>query len=302
MAESLPCLQPPSELLHIESALGKVVSDVTRAKSLVKDAMAKLFESFASLRDHLAEERALYESAVQAITGNGGADGGLVGVIKEVLGRFVSDIVSISSASVRILVEVEALRGHADQVAARGHRIEKIAQTTRVISLDARIEAQRVGTAGAVFRVVADELKALANESGELSKAIRTAIALQSASLAEPHKAASALAASDLNLAVDSHKRLEETISRLARVSLTSTQSLDRIQRDVDAAIQALQFEDMLDQLLSSIGRKLTAIQLTIGELAHGTTDGANFERLNSDMDRDDVTQHDVSTGTVELF
>lgn len=302
MAESLPCMHPPSELLHIESALGKVVSDVNRAKSLVKDAMAKLFESFASLRDHLAEERALYESAVQAITGNGGADAGLVGVIKEVLGRFVSDIVSISSASVKILVEVEALRGHAEQVAARGHRIEKIAQTTRVISLNARIEAQRVGNAGAVFRVVADEIKALANESGELSKAIRTAIALQSSSLAETHKAASALAGSDLNLAVDSHKRLEETITRLARVSLTSTQALDRIQRDVNAAIQALQFEDMLDQLLSAIGRKLSAIQLTIGELAHGKADGADFERLNNDMDRDAVTQHDVSAGAIELF
>ncbi len=295
-------MHPPSELLHIEAALGKVVADVNRAKTLVKDAMAKLFDSFESLRDHLAGERTLYESAVQAISGDGGADAGLVGVIKEVLGRFVSDIVSISSASVKILVEVEALRGHADQVAARGHRIEKIAQTTRVISLNARIEAQRVGTAGAVFRVVADEIKSLANESGELSKAIRAAIALQSASLAETHKAASALAASDLNLAVDSHKRLEETITRLARVSQTSTQALDRIQRDVDAAIQALQFEDMLDQLLSAIGRKLTSIQLTIGELADGKAGGADFDRLNREMDRDAVTQHDVSTGAIELF
>jgi len=279
-----------------------VVSDVNRAKSLVKDAMAKLFESFSSLRDHLAEERTLYENAVQAITGDGGNDAGLVGVIKEVLGRFVSDIVSISSASVKILLEVEALRGHADQVAARGHRIEKIAQTTRVISLNARIEAQRVGSAGTVFRVVADEIKALANESGELSKAIRAAIALQAGSLAETHKAASALAASDLNLAVDSHKRLEETIARLARVSQTSTQALDRIQSDVNAAIQALQFEDMLDQLLSAIGRKLTAIQLTIREIAQGEPDSANLERLSRDMDRDAVTQHDVSAGSVELF
>lgn len=153
-----------------------------------------------------------------------------------------------------------------------------------------------------MFRVVADEIKGLANESGELSKAIRQAIALQSASLGETHKAASELAATDLQLAVDSHARLDETIAKLTHVSQTSTAALERIQRDVDAAIQALQFEDMLDQLLAAITAKLTSIQTAVGDLARGKTDDDVLEPMRRTVDRDAVTQHDVSAGSVELF
>jgi methyl-accepting chemotaxis protein len=263
--------------------------------------MQRLFEDFNGLQKHLSEERARYEQAVKAITGGGG-DSGLVNVIQDVLGRFVSDIVQISQRSVRILMEVDALRGHADQVAMRGSRIEKIAQTTRVISLNARIEAQRVGTAGAVFRVVADEIKGLANESGELSKAIRDAIAKQAASLSETNKAASELASTDLNIALESHKRLEETIARLSAVSAASSDALERIQRDIDAAIQALQFEDMLDQLLAAVSNKLVAIQTACGALAAGEDAGSALENLDREVKRDAVTQHGVTAGAVELF
>jgi len=197
-----------TELAQIEAAIDKVASDLARARSLVNDAMPKLFQTFEGLRTHLAEERARYENAVLAISG----DDGLVSVIKDVLGRFVGDIVRLSQSSVRILVEIEALRERAELVSVRGSRIEKIAQTTRVLALNARIEGQRVGPAGAAFRVVAEEIKTLAGESGKLSEAIRTAILEQTHSLEVTQRAASELAATDLDLALSSHKRLEETI------------------------------------------------------------------------------------------
>jgi methyl-accepting chemotaxis protein len=283
-----------TEIAKIEASLDKVGADLVRARGLVGDAIKKLFTTFDSLRTHLAEERKRYEQAISAISG----DSGLVAVIREVLGGFVGDIVRLSQSSVRILVEVDALRERAEQVASRGLRIEKIAQTTRVLSLNARIEAQRVGTSGAAFRVVAEEIKALAGESGQLSEAIRHAISEQAVSLEVTHRAASELAATDLDLAVESHKRLDATIARLATVSQTSSAALDRIQRDIDVAIQALQFEDMLDQLLAAIGRKVLAIRNVIGAVSAGGSAGD----LQAEVERDVVTQHDVSSGSVELF
>lgn len=280
------------ELAQIETALDKVASDLARARSLVKDAIPKLFTTFDGLRTHLAEERARYEQAIAAISG----DHGLVSVIRDVLGRFVGDIVRLSQSSVRILVEIDALRERAGLVASRGSRIEKIARTTRVLALNARIEAQRVGPAGAAFRVVAEEIKSLAGESGRLSEAIRTAIGEQARSLEVTHAAASDLAATDLDLAVESHKRLEDTVAKLAVVAARSSSALDRIQRDIDAAIQALQFEDMLDQLLSAIGRKIVSIRDACGDAAAGRP-----VRLQ-EVERDVVTQHDVASGAVELF
>ena len=155
-----------------------------------------------------------------------------------------------------------------------------------------------MGTSGAAFRVVAEEIKALAGESGQLSEAIRHAISQQAVSLEVTHRAASELAATDLDLAVESHKRLDATIARLATVSQTSSQALDRIQRDIDVAIQALQFEDMLDQLLAAIGRKVLAIRKVIGAVSAGGSAGD----LQAEIDHDVVTQHDVTSGTVELF
>ena len=282
------------DLSQLEAALGRVENDLIRARSLVGDAMKKLFTTFDRLREHLAEERGHYEQAIYAISGSA-VGSGLVGVLRDVLGRFVEDIVRLSQSSVRILMEIDALRGHADTVASRGHRIEKIASTTRVISLNARIEAHRVGEHGKVFGVVADEIKALAHETSELSKAIRSAIALQAGSLDVASKAAGELAATDLDVVLASHKQLETTIAQLSDVSTTSTAALERIQMDIDGAIQALQFEDMLDQLLAAISRKVGSIRSACGG-------EGSIAAMLADMERDAVTQQDVSTGSVELF
>lgn len=281
----------------IDQALGKVVDDLERARRLVGEAMKKLFHTFDGLRLHLARERERYQNAINAISGSDG-EKGMVTVIQEVLTKFVEDIVNLSRSSVRILIEVDALRSRAEQVASRGVRIEKIAQTTRVVALNARIEAQRVGTTGAAFHVVADEIKALAVESGDLSKAIRQAIAAQAVSLDVTRKAASELAATDLDLAVASNKRFEDTIANLNQVATASSTALDHIQRDIDSAMQALQFEDMLDQLLAAISKKVTAIRTA---QRTGTTPDMELV-LRAEIDRDVVTQHNVDAGSVDLF
>jgi len=256
----------------LDTALAKVLADLGRARSLVSGAMSRLLETFARLRAQLAEERALYEAALLEVNGSAGGNG-LVGALRDVLARFVDDMVRISAASVKIMIEVESLRGHTSKVAIRGQQIENIAATTRMLSLNARIEAQRIGTSGAVFRVVADEIKTLARESGALSKAIREALAVQSASLAKASAEVSQLAAYDLDHVVASHKHLDSTITKLAAMSASSLQILSRIQTESDAALQALQFEETLSQLLQSITDRLEAVRAACksGDVAHLT-------------------------------
>ncbi|MCE9572897.1 MAG: hypothetical protein K8W52_07050 [Deltaproteobacteria bacterium] len=288
----------------MEKAIAVVADDVGRARALVSDAAGQLFSSFDSLRGHLATERQSYEAAVDAITGMGG-DQGLAGAMREILRRFVDDIDNIGKSSARILSEVSALRGNAAEVAGRGQNIEKIARATRLISFNATIEAERVGADGAVFRVVADEIKRLAEETGSLSKAIRTAIEGQDLSLTATSDAAAALASYDLATAVAGHKELGATIEHLEQVSASSKRSLERIQVDVDAAIRALQFEDMLTQLLDSVRGKLDAIRGVCGQIAGGQ-DGAALRAAlaatDAQIHRNAVTQRDVASGGIELF
>lgn len=280
----------------IDSALAKVISDVGRARSLLGDAMSRLHATFTRLRDQLIQERVLYEITLREVNGTNG-DSGLVSVLREVLSRCVDDMVRIGESSVKIMMEVESLRGHTAKVAVRGQQIEKIASTTRMLSLNARIEAQRIGSAGAVFRVVADEIKSLANESGELSRAIRDALAVQSVSLAQTSTAVSKLAASDLDHAVASYQQLGDTIAKLAEMSSRSLAIFARIELETDAAIQALQFEDMLTQLLQSVSDKLEVVRTACkaGSLA-------KLAELDARIQRDAVTQHSLGVGSVELF
>ena len=244
----------------LDTALTKVIADVARARTLVGEAMGRLAATFGKLRDQLAGERALYEATLHEVNGNAGGSG-LVGALRDVLARFVDDMVRISAASVKIMIEVESLRGHTSKVAVRGQQIENIASTTRMLSLNARIEAQRIGSSGAVFRVVADEIKTLAHESGALSKAIREALAVQSASLSKASAEVSQLTAYDLDHVVASHKHFDATIAKLAAMSASSLQILARIQTEADAALQALQFEETLTQLLQSITDRLEAVR-----------------------------------------
>jgi methyl-accepting chemotaxis protein len=283
-------------LAWIDAALARVIMDLSRARCLLKDAMARLLATFTRLRDQLAEERKLYEATLAEVNGTDG-DAGLVGVLRDVLAQFVTDMVRISATSVKIMMEVESLRGYAANVGSRGLQMENIASTTRMLSLNARIEAQRIGSSGEVFRVVVDQIKGLARESGELSKAIRDALTVHSASLDRTGAGVALLVAYDLDHAVASHKRLDIAIVKLAAMSKSSIEILARIQTEADAAIQALQFEDMLTQLLQSITHKLEIVRT-----ACTPGPAERLAELDAQVQRDAVSQQSLSTGSVELF
>lgn len=280
----------------IDAALSPAIADLGRARTLLTDAMSRLMQTFTKLRTQVAAEHTLFEQTLAHVNGTG-SDTGLVNVLRNVLSRFVDDMVRIGASSVKIMVELEALRRHSEQVASNGRKIEQIAGTTRMLSLNARIEADRLGNVGSVFRVVANEIKALASESGSLSKAIRDALATQAKSLTTTSAAVSQLSASDLNQAVSTHKVLDDTIAKLAAMSHDSLDLLARIQVEADAALQALQFEDMMTQLLQSVITRLETVRA-----ACRTGDTSAIAELNQRLRHDTVSQQSMQAGTVELF
>lgn len=277
---------------RIDAAVAAAIADLGRARTILSDAMSRLLATFTRLRSQLAEEHQLFEQTLARVNGTGPGGGGLVGVLRDVLSRFVDDMVRIGASSVKIMVELEALRRHTQRVSTNGVKIEQIAGATRILSLNARIEAQRIGSAGAVFRVVADEIKLLAIEAGELSKAVRNALTVQSTSLANTSAAVSQLAASDLDQAVVSHQHLDDTIAKLSEMSAESLRILARIQGETDAALQALQFEDMMTQLLQSVITKLESVRTA----CRTGNPAALTERPSP------VTQQSLDAGSVELF
>jgi methyl-accepting chemotaxis protein len=72
----------------------------------------------------------------------------------------------------RGLETVTSLQSASDQIRVAVDLINQVAKQTRLLALNATIEAARAGSAGAGFKVVADEVKTLANETSTSSDEI----------------------------------------------------------------------------------------------------------------------------------
>ena len=71
-----------------------------------------------------------------------------------------------------VLGDVEGLETSAEQIKDAADSIHAIAKQTRLLALNTTIEASRAGDAGAGFKVVASEVKALADHSTSVSERI----------------------------------------------------------------------------------------------------------------------------------
>ena len=75
------------------------------------------------------------------------------------------------------------LRGAAAQVGTALGTVARIAEQTKIISLNASIEAARAGTSGLAFGVVAEEVKRLAGDTGATTHTIKSRVGEMHASI-----------------------------------------------------------------------------------------------------------------------
>lgn len=68
---------------------------------------------------------------------------------------------------------LEALQGHGAEMAGLVSRLQGLNGQTRMLSLNASIEATRAGEAGQAFRVIADEVGQLSHQVGEVAKQVK---------------------------------------------------------------------------------------------------------------------------------
>ena len=183
-----------------------------------------------------------------------------------------------------VLGSVRALSAASGSLGDMAEDVGKLARQTRLLSINAAIEAARAGDSGRGFAVVASEVRRLSNESGQTGQRISSQVQHFSAQMQ------SALAQADEQAVRGSSAvaASEQTIrSVVADVDGTVTQLHDRaadvrqrgeaVKAQVQQLMLAFQFQDRVHQILDQVnGSMAEAVARLQAALADGRVPDAD--------------------------
>lgn len=241
----------------IQAASAQVKADLERARSVVRDASARLDRSFRALHAATGRQREVLQSVADALYGDEHSGKTFSGSSEALLRQFVDEVIRVSRDSMRIIEQLGDLGARVDGIVGCADSIDVLARETRFIAFNARIETHRAGEAGRTFKVVADEVKRLANASSALSNQIRQSVSDCHAQLREVDKTATGLASHDMSRAIDMHRGLSSAVGKLDEVNRHLEQMLSELESAVAEAVRALQFEDTLAQILNATAQRV---------------------------------------------
>lgn len=263
----------------MQNATAQIRQDLERARSVTRDATARLDRSLRSLEAIGAAQREAVQSVSKAFDESGHGLG-LAASSEALLRQFVDEVVRVSRDSLRMVEQLADLSAKVDGISSSADAIDGLARETRFIAFNARIETHRAGEAGRTFKVVADEVKRLANAASSLSGDIRTNMAACQLELQAVHKTSTGLASHDMSRAIDSQRGLTAAVGKLDAVHKELEQKLSALTQHVAEATHALEFEDMVSQILSATQRRVEGIAELSVRALHVLERGRNGDRV----------------------
>jgi methyl-accepting chemotaxis protein len=198
-----------------------------------------------------------------------------------------------------------------------------VATRMQMLALNASIEAAHARKHGAGFSVVAGEVQKLADRSGRISDQISVKVHETEAALGRTAVQVEVIASKDLNEIIRSKQLAETMVKAISHSELQAQQLVARMEEvgrevtdQVARSIQALQFEDMVRQILQRVAagsERLAAFAARIQTLADAVAEGreAPADLLDQAVrdfaefsfeGRDTVQASSMDSGDVELF
>jgi methyl-accepting chemotaxis protein len=296
----------------VSAATAQIKGDLERARTMVRDATSRLGRSFEALHAAAAAQREALQSVTTAFYDGGNNGRSFASSTEALMRQFVDEVVRVSRDSVRIIEQLGDLSSRVSNIVVSADAIDGLARETRFIAFNARIETHRAGDAGRTFKVVADEVKRLANAAGTLSQQIRQNVSECNQHLTQVHKTSMGLASHDLSRAIESHKGLSAAIGQLDSINQQLDSMLETVASSVSEAVRALQFEDMVSQILNASMQRVERLGDLGVRALQIMSRGDNADRIGplselvhevrSLADRLAVQQSNLEHGSVELF
>jgi len=303
-----------------DTELDALRAQVDQARGILADAVAKLSGSFATMETETKVQKDMMQSLLASLSreaDTGGAEqrpGQAKINIREFtietgafLTQFTDLLASVSQQSIRTVYRIDDMVDQLDEVFSLINSINGIADETFILAVNASIEAARtkdVSTqSGHSFSVIASNIRELSKKTRRFNDQIGTQIGKARTTVNEVREIIAAMASRDLNVALSGKERIELMMKELADFERFMTENVDRaslatsrIADSTSQAVTALQFEDILNQLLVSIHQRAERIASERGEPLDASR---AFGRTSGNAP---VQQHNMTPGKVELF
>ena len=252
-------------LLNEES--GEIDDNIGRIQQLVSDAIQLLQASFASVVDQTSEQTQMSMSLVEQISADKLANDPQENLIRNfitkadaILQHYVDLLIQVSDKSIAAIHSIEDMNQRMEEMFINLDEVQKLADQTNLLALNAAIESARAGEAGRGFAVVADEVRALSRSSAALNDEVRGKTQLVKSRMRDVKSEVAAIANLDLNTAIEGKASIDCMLGEIQSINTDTNhvlaalgQRTEQIKHEIDNAVRALQFEDIVTQLSQHI-------------------------------------------------
>ena len=295
-------------------------TELQQAVSVLRSAVAAMYDGFRVLDERTrAQQRevaelvaALSEDArVREVVSVRQAVRETLTLVGE-LGQSVAALAQDGRENAAILARIATQQ---DEVFEALRGLDDLARQSRMLAMNAKIEAHRAGEQGRAFGVVATEMSALMKVAVSFNDQVSERRDLARETMQAVQSGVGRRLASDVEAARMASLRIGDLAEQLERLDRAMTERIGRLAEATSAvhgavgeAVRGLQFEDIATQLLSRVDERLDRIG-RLGDAARGGASIAEMEALaaalahgSTGSDEHPVKQTDVEAGTVELF
>ncbi len=268
------------------AALGSAESILAESTRDVEEQTQRLSGLFTSLTEKSSEQTERLSELFAQITtvDHDGQSFDLVTlprILQESLQEVTERILVLSKQGVGLIYSLDEILEEIEEVASCIGEIEAINRQTRLLSLNAQIEAGRAGAAGVGFQVVSMEMQSLSRRIDALSEKMRGSVGKVTASIRDvigsirsEYQELSEIGAMDLSSQIDAKEQLEVLLNALvARNSeiqkeLGNSTDASRIMaEEIHDVVMAMQFQDRMKQRTEAVIGAFDQIVSFMGEL-----------------------------------
>lgn len=267
----------------VDQEIVRCKDNLLQLKQMVADAIIIMSGSFNSLHSLTFGQSTVIHSLIKDL--DGATDGQATTVsfgqfAKEtdaVLRFFIDHVLQVSKQSMEMVSVINDVGDHMGHVERLLADVQKIADQTNLLALNAAIEAARAGEAGRGFAVVADEVRNLSKHSDKFSEEIKKVVNASKHNINEAQTMIEQMASKDLNVAISSKASIDKMMQEIAVINDKISENIavvsdlsEKIEISVGDAVRGLQFEDMARQLIELLQHDIEHFNILVDEIQIG--------------------------------